>query len=491
MLVAYNAGQFNANNARGASGSAAGFDSSSSAALGSTTPSNFPSETGAVFGSNPAGSSYGGGGDSGAGFAPSDLFAPFGSAPGSEAPQAPEPNQSHASIISVTRSSSRGPKRASSSQDMSDFGSWMSSVQGTGLGADPFAPSPAAGYANGRLPVVRESPSFASSNGGGGGLNPFGPPQPSTATSGGFPSQERQPAPGTGAGAAGATPSTDVSDLFSFTSSASGGGSVSGGDWTGGRSTRGGFPLQRASVSASGSAAFSDFSSAGPQQPVPVAPPMQQPLPQQQQQSGMFWQAQQDRQQQRQQQPQRADPFADASIVPAARGSGRGGSGGNPTPFTTDRNDPFTQLPAASTGPGAGGGHSATGSGNDGSFSQALVLHGGGDGGASGGGGRDSTKFNPFDDQSGATTTFGPQQQAQQQRQQQQQLQPHRFPHPGQGHRQHSQRWQQMQQPQQAPQAPFQQAPQLQSYGQGYQQQQQPPPQQQQRPQQPPDHHFV
>ena len=68
MLVAYNAGQFNANNARGASGSAAGFDSSSSAALGSTTPSNFPSETGAVFGSNPAGSSYGGGGDSGAGF---------------------------------------------------------------------------------------------------------------------------------------------------------------------------------------------------------------------------------------------------------------------------------------------------------------------------------------------------------------------------------------------------------------------------------------
>lgn len=71
MLVAFDPGQFNATHTRGGSGSAAGFDSSSSVAQGSTTASNFPSETGAVYGSNAAASSNGGGGgggDSGAGF---------------------------------------------------------------------------------------------------------------------------------------------------------------------------------------------------------------------------------------------------------------------------------------------------------------------------------------------------------------------------------------------------------------------------------------
>lgn len=69
MMVAYSAGQFSTNHAGGGGGSAAGFDSSSSAAPGSTTASNFPSETGAVYGSNNFGSSNGGGGgDSAAGF---------------------------------------------------------------------------------------------------------------------------------------------------------------------------------------------------------------------------------------------------------------------------------------------------------------------------------------------------------------------------------------------------------------------------------------
>lgn len=94
MTVAYTDGRFSANHGgaggggggAGGASSTAGYDSSSSAAQGSTTASNFPSETGAVYGSNTFASSNGGSnlsaqagvqsgaGDSAAGFGESTVF---------------------------------------------------------------------------------------------------------------------------------------------------------------------------------------------------------------------------------------------------------------------------------------------------------------------------------------------------------------------------------------------------------------------------------
>eukprot|EP00904_Undaria_pinnatifida_P003699 jgi/Undpi1/1332/HiC_scaffold_11.g04724.m1 len=149
MMVAYSAGRFSANSA---SGGPAVFDSSSSAAQGSATASNFASDTGAVYGSNQFNSNNTAAvSDSGSGFAQADPFAVFASAPGAVAPNAPAPSapvpnnlgplgpaprpfagsfagglpEKQSAFISVT--SSNASSRRPTQQPPADFASWMSS----------------------------------------------------------------------------------------------------------------------------------------------------------------------------------------------------------------------------------------------------------------------------------------------------------------------------------------------------------------------------
>ncbi|CAN0011575.1 unnamed protein product, partial [Ectocarpus sp. 13 AM-2016] len=491
MMVAYTDGQFMAstsNSVGGVSGlGGAGFDSSSGAGQGSATASNYASasDTGAVYGSNQFGSinfgSGGGGGDFSSGFAPRDPFAAAfgGSAPSVAAPDVPPgapdepaprplpaffpgglPGNQSSSIVSVTSSSATNRNQgvlgvAQQRQSPStDFGSWMSSRGGPGGPGDPFAPSrSSAGFANGLLGVpgrhklysLHESPSLASSNGGGVG-------------NGGSvmaPGSSLSSSVGGGAGGGGgafnpfemtsgvAAPAAraETTDPLSAGANGTGGGVLAVG-------AAGGFlpPQQQqlgmlpsSTTFASGSSgtnrnrSFSEYSatsSQGPQQPQhqqqqtlqqpfpspagqAALPPQQQQLrqqPQQQQQQGsMWWQpqpqgqpiqgqaqqgSQQQPQQQLQQQQQAADPFT-GGMGPVA-------------------GDPFAQAEApAGQAPrvnnqlrGAAGsgsfdsGTSRTLAGNSADssagFGQALITTGTGG----------ESKYNPFDDPP-AATMFG------------------------------------------------------------------------------------
>eukprot|EP00903_Cladosiphon_okamuranus_P013042 g12167.t1 len=443
MLVAYaGGGQFmasNTNSVGGVSGVSGvgglGFDSSSSGPQGSATAS--ASDTGAVYGSNQFGSnqfgsnqfgsnnfgssnfsSGGGMGDGSSGFAPADPFASFGGgAPSSAAPNAPGapsepaprprsgsfppvglPDNQASSIVSVTTSNpaNRGAAGARQQQGQqqgpstTDFGSWMSTRGGYGGAGDPFAPSPpsSSGYSNGllggpgrhKLFSVRESPSFASSNGGGGtdggsvvnpspslssaaggGSNPFEMTSPRTAApahpmmqggggggggaragagaggGAGFSSPQDLGAGG-GVGVAGAAPGAiDPADPFSLVANGVGGGGIGAGALVPSQQQPQPPPQQQqqqqrmlplstsfASGSTNRNRSFSEYSATSSQGPPP--PPQQQqqqqqPQQQPQEQGGNWWQPQQgppqQQHQQQQHQQQVIDPFAPA-VGPAA-----------------------------------------------------------------------------------------------------------------------------------------------------------------------------
>ncbi|CAN0185289.1 unnamed protein product, partial [Ectocarpus sp. 4 AP-2014] len=502
MMVAYTDGQFMAstsNSVGGVSGvGGVGFDSLSGAGQGSATASNYASasDTGAVYGSNQFGSNHnsssnnlgsinfgsgGGGGDFSSGFAPRDPFAAAfgGGAPSAAAPDVPPgapdepaprplpaffpgglPGNQSSSIVSVTSSSAANRNQgmlgvAQQRQFPStDFGSWMSSRGGPGGPGDPFAPSrSSAGFANGllggpgrhKLYSLHESPSLASSNGGGvGNDGSVMAPSPSLSGSvgggaggGGGASNPFEMTPGVAAPAARA----ETTDLMLAGANGTGGGVLAIG-------AAGGFlpPQQQqlgmlpsSTTFASGSSgtnrnrSFSEYSatsSQGPQQPQhqqqqtlqqpfpspagqAALPPQQQQLrqqsqQQQQQQGSMWWQPQpqgqplqgqaqqgsQQQPQQQQQQQQAADPFA----------GGMGPVAGDPF---AQAQAPAGQAPRVNNQLGGAVGSGSFDSGtsrtlagnsadSSAAFGQALVATGTG---------AEST-YNPFDDPP-ATTMFG------------------------------------------------------------------------------------